>query len=119
MKTLLNITLIAILTFTSAVFAHGDGHGAMTETRALSIARAVTKAMTFKDRGYSAGKLDESWNKVSRQAYKVVEENSEEVIIKVTNASNQQTLFVKLNHSGSVIDVKNDGDFITGHGHQH
>lgn len=119
MKNIINLILIVFLSFTASVFAHGDGHGEMTEARAQSIAHAVTKAMTFKDRGYSVGKIDVSWAKVKRQAFKIVEENRHEIIVKATNAANKQTLFIKLNHSGSVIDVKEEGEFAVSHGHDH
>ncbi len=121
MKVILSISLLIMMLFVNSVFAHGGdhGHGDISEERAISIAQAVTKAMTFKDRGYSVGKIDTSWNKVQKSAYKLVEEDSSSFIIKATNVANKQTLFVKLKHSGKVVDVKDEGDFIMTHGHDH
>ena len=119
MKTIIAIIVITLITSAGRAFAHGDGHGVIKPERALSIAQAATKASTFKDKGFSVGKIDTSWNKVKKDQYKIVENDSSGFIIKVTNPSVKRTLFIRLRGSGKVVDVKDQGDFLMTHGHDH
>lgn len=123
MKTLINLLFVVGILSSGALHAHPGGHGEMRleigDTQALDIVRSMTKALTFKDRGYSVGKIDESWAKVSKQQFTLVEESSSAFIFKATNPENGQTLFFDISKSGRVQSVKEAENFNKGHGHQH
>lgn len=121
MKTIYYIITLVLLTCSNLAFSHGGDHShdTLSPERAVKVAQAVSKAMTFKDRGYSAGKLDLSWNKVKKAKYMVVEETHSGIIVKATNPTIKQTLFFKLNSKGKVLDVEEQGDFMMSHGHEH
>ena len=121
MRVLLTL-IVALTAFTSSpLLAHPGGHGEMRleigEKQALDIVQSMTKALTFKDRGYSVGKIDSSWEKVPKQAFKLVDESSSAFVYKVTNKANKQTLVLSINKNGRVASVNDEA--VTTHGHQH
>ena len=56
----------------------------------------------------SVGKLDSSWNKVTKDNFTVVEETRDAVLLKATNAQNSQTLLFIVSKAGKVMDVKDE-----------
>lgn len=105
----------------ASIIAHPGGHGEMRleigDKQALDIVFSMTKALTFKDRGYAVGKLDASWVKVAKKEFGLVEESSLAFVYQATNTSNNQTLLFSISKSGRVESVKE----ITSaeHDHQH
>ena len=119
MKTLMHLLLVATFAFTSSAFAHGDGHGKVDKKKIIQAAQTSAKMLTFKDRGMSAGKLDSSWNDVSKSNFELVEETKDAIIVKANNAQNQQTLYFNVSKGGKVLDVKDAKSFEHAHGHTH
>lgn len=121
MKILTKVLLVLSVFVSLSVNAHPGGHGEMRleigDTQALDIVRSMTKAMTFKDRGYSVGKLDSSWAKVAKKEFVLTEESSSAFVYKVTNSENKQTLIININKNGRVQSVKDVS--IKHHGHKH
>ncbi|KGJ90351.1 DUF6488 family protein [Colwellia psychrerythraea] len=119
MKTLSKLAVISTLLFTTSVFAHGDGHGEVDKKKILQAAQTSAKALTFKDKGMSVGKLDGSWNKVAKDNFTIVEETREGILVKATNAQNHQTLLFMVSKTGKVMEVKDEKMFKHEHGHAH
>lgn len=123
MKTLIIFLITAVLFSSGQSLAHPGGHGEMRmdieDHQALDIVRSMTRAMTFKDRGYSVGKLDVSWAKVAKDQFQLVDESESRFVFKATNTEMSQTLFFTINKSGRVESVNNSNGLEKGHGHQH
>jgi len=119
MKILSKLAVISTFLFTTSVFAHGDGHGEVDKNKILQAAQTSAKGLTFKDKGMSVGKLESSWNKVSKDSFKLVEETKEAIIVKAINNVNKQTIYFKVSKAGKVLDVKDATSFKGSHGHSH
>ena len=123
MKILITIIATTILFSSGHTLAHPGGHGEMRmeieDNQALDIVRSMTRAMTFKDRGYSVGKLDLSWAKVVKEHFELVDETESKFVYKATNTEISQTLFFTINKSGRVESVKETASSDKMHGHQH
>ena len=119
MKSLLKLVLTSALLLSSSAFAHSDGHGKVDEKKIIQAVQSLTKTLTFKDKGMSVGKLDGSWSKVAKESFEVVEQNSDTLLVKATNAKNHQTLFFVVSKSGKVLEVKEEKVFKHDHGHSH
>ncbi|REL35641.1 DUF6488 family protein [Thalassotalea euphylliae] len=113
------LVLASTLIFTSSAFAHGDGHSKLDQSKIIQAAQTSAKMLTFKDKGMSVGKLDSSWNKVAKGAFKLVEETDNAIIVKATNTNNQQTLLFNVSKGGKVLDVKEAKSQSGEHGHSH
>lgn len=119
MKILIKLAAITAIVFTTSAMAHSDGHGKVDKNKILASAQTSAKTLTFKDKGMSVGKLDSSWNKVSKDSYKLVEETKEALIVKAINNENNQTIYFKISKAGKVIDVNDARSFKGSHGHSH
>ena len=123
MKILTVLLISACSLFSTGLLAHPGGHGEMRleigDTQALDIVKSMTRALTFKDRGYEAGKLDVSWLDVTKEEYQLVEESDSVFIFKAKNSKNDQTLFFTINKNGRVQTIKDASGFSKGHGHKH
>jgi len=119
MKVLIKLAAIKIIVFTTSVMAHSEGHGKVEKSKIIQAAQTSAKALTFKDKGMSVGKLDSSWNKVTKDNFTVVEETRDAVLLKATNAQNSQTLLFIVSKAGKVMDVKDEKMFKNEHGHSH
>ena len=101
------------------MFAHGDGHGEVDKNKILQAAQSSAKALTFKDKGMSVGKLDSSWNKEAKDKFIIVEETRDGILVKATNGQNDQTLLFMISRTGKVMEVKDEKRFKHEHGHAH
>ncbi|GGZ79794.1 DUF6488 family protein [Paraglaciecola chathamensis] len=119
MKILIKLAAITAIIFTTSAMAHSDGHGKVDKKKILQAAQTSAKALTFKDKGMSVGKLDSSWNKVTKDNFTVVEETRDAVLLKATNAQNNQTLLFIVSKAGKVMNVKDEKMFKNEHGHAH
>ncbi len=67
MKLLKAFLLLVIVVTSSGAMAHGGGHGAIEGDKAVALAQTSAKMLTFKSYEMSVGKLDESWNQVTKE----------------------------------------------------
>ena len=119
MKALVKLALISAFVISTSAIAHSEGHGKVDKKKILASALTSAKALTFKDKGMSIGKLDSSWNKVSKDSFELVEETDEVIVVKAKNDENNQTIFFKLSRAGKVLDVQDERSFKGAHGHTH
>lgn len=107
MKKMMTALLLTILSFNSQwLAAHGEGHGAVNASQAQAIALSITKKLSFKDLGFSVGKLDASWRKVSSENTSVLPSDSDKHIIQVNNPENDKRIIVSVTPTGGVLTVK-------------
>ncbi len=119
MKALIKLVLTATVLFNGVVFAHSEGHGRVDVNQVIQAAQTAAKTLTFRDKGMSVGKLDSSWNKVAKDAFRIVEESDNTLLIKATNEHTNQTVFFVVSKGGKVLDVKAADSFKQDHGHSH
>ncbi|MCH2085571.1 MAG: DUF6488 family protein [Pseudoalteromonas sp.] len=119
MKILTKLAFMSSMVFASSTMAHSDGHGKVDKSKILQAAQTSAKTLTFKDKGMSVGKLDSSWNKVSKENFKIIEETGEGVLVRATNENNHQTIFFMVSRGGKVMEVKDEQAFNHDHGHSH
>ena len=119
MNILKKIILISTLAISASTFAHSDGHGKISTDKVISIAQASAKMLTFKDHGMSVGKIDKSWNDLTKEQFRIVEEGQSNFIVKAINTETKRVLYFNISKSGEIKDVKAGGAFSDGHGHSH
>lgn len=108
MKTLLSILTFSILFVTSTdSIAHGNhGNININSSQAKSIAIKISKRLSFKDIGYSVGKLDKSWRQQgAEQATTLASENGNQRVL-LENKTNGEAIIVTISSSGEVLTVK-------------
>jgi arylamine N-acetyltransferase len=75
--------------------------------------------LTFKDHGMSVGKIDKSWNDLTKEQFRIVEEGKSNFIVKAINTKTKKTLYFNISKKGEIKDVKDGSAFSDGHGHSH
>ncbi|MBV2130310.1 MULTISPECIES: DUF6488 family protein [Chromatiaceae] len=108
MKKLLSALILCSVLLSVNVKAHSD-HDEISGQQAVSVALKSVKQMTFKDMGFEAGKLDESWKAVSAEQFSVV--SIEDGYYVVSGKNGDKTLFFKISNSGRMLDVKTSNAF--------
>lgn len=114
-----SIMLISALVISASTFAHSDGHGQINADKVISIAQTSAKMLTFKDHGMSVGKIDKSWNDLTKDQFRIVEEGKSNFIVKAMNTKTKKVLYFDISKKGEIKDVKSGGSFRDGHGHSH
>lgn len=107
MKNLL-ITLLATFSlFAAGVQAHGDhGHdNILDEESAKNVVTVTVQKMTFRNMGYAAGKLDQSWQSVAGSDITLDTKDNASYVYNVTNSETGKVLSVKVMDSGEVESV--------------
>lgn len=119
MNILKKIMLISTLVISASTFAHSDGHGQINTDKVISIAQTSAKMLTFKDHGMSVGKIDSSWNDLTKEQFRIVEEGKSNYIVKAINTKTKRILYFDISKKGEIKDVKSGGSINGGHGHSH
>lgn len=104
MKILLT-TLTSLVIFVSSPVMSHAGHSHISEEQAINSAVKSAKQMTFKDYGFSVGKLDSSWKTTSKQNVTASAQQNGYFLISVNNVTLDTTLYFKVAKTGEVIDV--------------
>ena len=111
MKLILRTILLLTLTTPASVLMAHDDHGSISEDAAVQIANKTVKQMTFKNMGFQAGQLDSGWKSVSIENIDVVDSRDGFYVVRVTNKSAQETVYLKIGMKGNVIEAKGTNDF--------
>jgi len=119
MNILKKIILVSSLALSTSVYAHSDGHGKVTSQKILEIAQTSAKMLSFKDHGMSVGKIDKSWNDVSKEQFSIVEEAETNYLVKAINTKTKETLYFNISKKGEINNVKKGQEVNKGHGHSH
>jgi len=119
MNILKKIILISSLALSTSVFAHSDAHGKVTAEKVIEIAQTSAKMLSFKDHGMSVGKIDKSWNDVSKEQFRIVEEREASYLVKAVNTKTKETFYFNISKKGEINDVKEGRALNRGHGHSH
>lgn len=119
MRVFKKIILVSSLLMSASVFSHSDGHGTVNAGQVIELAQASAKLLSFKDRGMSVGKVDDSWAVVTKENFDIVEGNESNYIVKAVNAKTKQVLYFMISKNGEVKDVIDGSVFNRSHGHSH
>jgi hypothetical protein len=105
MKIFIRTILLIIVIVQGAAYAH-QGHDLVSSDTALSIASKSVKQQTFKDFGYSVGKLDASWKTLKNSNFSLLAVLDKTFIISAANSTNDEVIYFEISKSGDVLDVK-------------
>ena len=111
MKKLILLLLFLVMTHSQSVFAHGGGHGPISETRAIDVATYTVNQFALFDAGLGFGKLDKSWNDISTGEKRIHRKGDGYYIVSATNKMKGKTLYILMSIGGEVFDANFSGDF--------
>lgn len=104
MKKYTVVSVLCGLLLCTTVNAHSDHeHSTINAEQALVLAQKSIKRMAFKDQGFDAGKLDDSWKMLEQSRFNLVETRQNSYIIKVQNRSKKETLYLTINRNGRLL----------------
>lgn len=103
MKNLFAI-LVLSFAFNQAVQAHGD-HYEITEQDALTIAHKSIQKLSFKDLGFSVGKLPGSWAKVKTSDIKLLGNKGQYYLVSASQDQPKAIIYLKISSEGRVMEV--------------
>ena len=110
MNKLISIALVCITLMSTGVLAHSD-HGHINDQQAISIAAKSIKKLTFKDYGFEVGKLNDSWQDISSEAFSVISKNDDYYVVQASNNNDGDHVYFKIAKNGQLLDVKPKNDF--------
>ena len=104
MKSIICALLLMVSLGQLPAFAH-EGHKDITDEDALEIAVKSVQQLTFKDFGYTVGKLDVSWKALVLENFTVIEELDESFVVKANNTVANKVIYFKITKNGEVLEV--------------
>lgn len=107
MKSLLIAAAVSIAVYSGPTLSHGS-HGVVNESGAIEVATRTVQKMTVRDMGYTAGKLSPEWRKIDESQVTLVESGEGYYLVQVTNATDGETVQVKVLSNGTISDVVNN-----------
>ena len=111
MNKLISIVLVCITLMSTGVLAHSDhAHGYINDQQAISIAAKSIKKLTFKDYGFEVGKLNDSWQDISSEAFSVISKNGDYYVVQASNNNGSDHVYFKIAKNGQLLDVKPKND---------
>ena len=111
MKKILLLLTFLVITQSQIVFAHGGGHGPISETRAIDVASFTVNQFVHFDSGLDFGKLNKSWNAISKDEKRIHRKGDGYYIVSATNKQEGKTLYVLMSIGGEVYDANFTGEF--------
>jgi len=105
MKKIIYSLILCLSLVTGQALAHSGGHDNIAAGDATRIAQTAAKMLTFKDHGFKVGQLSKSWEKVSREHYKLEQLEQHYYLVSAFNSENKQKLYFKVGKEGQVLDI--------------
>ncbi|MDH5570677.1 MAG: DUF6488 family protein [Gammaproteobacteria bacterium] len=105
------VFVISLLFISQLAYAHGDGHGPVSERQAIALASKTVSQFAGYDPGLGFGKLVESWRNISPGNKKMHQKGDGYYIVSIANDEQGKTLYVLLSISGEVYDANFTGIF--------
>ncbi|KGJ94193.1 DUF6488 family protein [Thalassotalea sp. ND16A] len=110
MKNLMVMLFIGLMLNMGTALAHG-AHGKISEKQAIQVAIKATQKLTFKDFGFNVGKLDESWESLTTEDFKLYAAQVSRYIISASNKADNKTIYFLMTMSGEVLKVNQEAKF--------
>tara|TARA_R110000803_G_scaffold205478_1_gene272165 strand:- start:128 stop:460 length:333 start_codon:yes stop_codon:yes gene_type:complete len=110
MKNLIAALFITLMFSTSSAFAHTD-HGKISPKAAIQIAAKTTQQLTFKDFGFTVGKLSESWKNLTSDDFKLYAAEANRYVVSANNKSENKKIYFLMTMSGEVLKVNSEAKF--------
>ena len=111
MKKILLLLSFLVITHSQGVFAHGGGHGPISETRAIDVATYTVNQFVHFDAGLGFGRLNKNWNDISTDEKRIHRKGDGYYIVSATNKQEGKTLYVLMSIGGEVYDANFSGEF--------
>lgn len=110
MKKLIVTLFITLMFSTSSALAHGE-HGKISPKAAIQIAMKATQQLTFKNLGFTVGKLNANWKELTVDDYKLFAVEANRYVISATNKASAETIYLLMSMSGEVLKVNSEAKF--------
>ncbi|HBY85462.1 MAG TPA: hypothetical protein DEO86_06270 [Colwellia sp.] len=105
------VTLFIVLMFkTGSVLAHAE-HGKVSPKDAIQIAMKTTQQLTFKDFGFTVGKLNRNWKGLTVEDYKLYAAEANRYVVSASNKISEETIYFLMSMSGEVLKVNSEAKF--------
>ncbi|MBH0067451.1 MULTISPECIES: DUF6488 family protein [Alteromonadales] len=106
------ISIIALCTalLSLNVYAHSD-HGVISGQKALVIAATAINKMTFKDVGFSIGKLDDTWKSLEKSQFTISSVEDSYYVVSANNPKSDKKIYFKIAKNGEVLAANNHNNF--------
>lgn len=111
MKKYFTLPLLLMLLTSPLAWSHGDGHGPVSEEKAITLAINVTTRFTEEDIGQSFGKLPSSWAGLEKGQAGIHEKGEGYYIVALENPGKDKTLYILVSLNGEVYDANFTGTF--------
>ena len=111
LKNIIFLLSLLLMTHSQNLFAHGGGHGPISETGAINVASFTVNQFINFDAGLGFGKLDKSWNNISTDEKRIHRKGDGYYIVSATNKKEGKTLYVLMSIGGEVYDANFSGEF--------
>jgi hypothetical protein len=111
MKKITFLLSLLLMIYSQGVFAHGGGHGPVSETRAIDIASVTVNQFIHFDALLWFVKLNQGWNDVSSDENRIHKKGDGYYIVSTTNKKEGKTLYILMSVAGEVYDANFSGEF--------
>ena len=111
MKAMVIASAMLLMAHAGAALAHPDGHGPISEERALALATLTAINLSASDLGLGFGQLDRSWTNLPETAKKIHKKEADYFIVSLFHEKEERTLYVLMTAEGDVLDANFSGDF--------
>ena len=111
MKNILFLLSLLVITNSQSLFAHGGGHGPISEPQAIDAATFVVNQFVRFDAGLGFGKLNKNWNDISADEKRIHKKGNGYYIVSATNKKEGKILYVLMSVAGEVYDANFSGEF--------
>lgn len=110
-KNIVFLISLLVMAHSQILFAHGGGHGPISEKQAIDVATFTVNEFVQFDAGLGFGKLNKSWNAVPTTEKRIHKKGDGYYIVSTTNKNEGKTLYVLMSIDGEVYDANFSGEF--------
>ena len=110
-KNIIFLISLLVMAHSQTLFAHGGGHGPISEKRAIDVATFTVNQFVQFDAGLGFGKLNKSWNAIPTAEKRIHRKGDGYYIVSSINKNEGKTLYVLMSIGGEVYDANFSGEF--------
>ena len=111
MKNILSSLFIMLVLISQSALSHVGGHEPVGIKEAIFIASQVSKQFVGLDPGLGFGKLNQSWNNIAEDKYRIHKKGDGYYIVSIENIKEERVLYILMSVSGEVYDANFSGTF--------
>ena len=111
MKKILLLLSLLLMSHSQTALSHGGGHGPISEPKAIEVATFTINQFVHFDAGLGFGKLNKSWNSISKDGKRIHKKGDGYYIVSATNKQESKTLYILMSVGGELYDANFSGKF--------